>query len=895
MMNKKRTLHLMGLIFSAGLLLVLGLAYPTLAQGPTPSWIIWEMENPPQSLQLDGNTLWLGSYKGGLYQWDIQQGYQAHYTTTHGLPGDDIVGLTLAGGGNPLLAALDGGLASGSGPFNDLTPPNGQKAWDIAVADNGDIWLATMGGGVAHYDGSIWTEYNSANSSLPFDDIYAVAVEGTTPWVGTVGYGLARFDGTDWVTYTLPVNIVHPLTETNTISNNAIVDISIDSSGNKWLASDGSGVVVLDNSNSTWTVYNSSATSLPDDFVHTVYLEGDDPWFGTLGGGAAHLSGGSWSLLNTNNSLLPEDDVLALAVDANSGQWFASFDTGLSYHGSLPATAPLLDINPRDAPAYRPGQAKSYYLWLDPDTYIWHLAWSGDGSDHTFAGAIQADAPIISATATHFEGADSHSVSGNILTIAATEAISHDLVSFVLDRSATELTVDLLIDGAYRPFNIKIGATEALPPTAPFRLLTPQPQPPQVSLDDPQTIEEGDLLFVRAALTDTDSPVGHQISWDMADGATLTDTLAINHSYEDDGLFDITLTITDVHQEVSSVGQTVTVTNVAPEVYFDYEPARPEPGQTITFSAEIYDPGLADSHTYLWDFDDGASSASDLTVSHSYAQSGTYDVFLTVTDDDGGVGVISYPISIDPFGADFIGYPGVGLPPFTATFYGVSYGLVQTRTWDFGDGSPAVVTTTTDIDHLYDTPGIYDVSLTIEGPSGIDTITRPEYIVAVSPLADGTVILEAEDFTRSFPASSAAWEVGSIQPGYSGNGYVEAGPDVDLLYDTSAIGDGTELQYDLGLTITGTYAIWLRGYAPNAAGDSIYVGLNYDPITSTDYISEFTPRTWTWRHTLTESGQPATLTIDDPAVHTLHLWLREDGLIIDQIILTTDTNFDPEG
>jgi hypothetical protein len=37
------------------------------------------------------DTLWAGSYKGGLYQWHITTGYQAIYTTTHGLAGEDIV------------------------------------------------------------------------------------------------------------------------------------------------------------------------------------------------------------------------------------------------------------------------------------------------------------------------------------------------------------------------------------------------------------------------------------------------------------------------------------------------------------------------------------------------------------------------------------------------------------------------------------------------------------------------------------------------------------------------------------------------------------------------------------------------------------------------------------
>jgi hypothetical protein len=157
---KTRFFHLVILSLITLLLTSLVVAIPALAgsgqspltQGADPAWIIWEMDDPPQRLQLDGNTLWVGSYKGGLYQWDIATGYQAHYTTDDGLTGDDIVGLAL-NGSSLLAAALDGGLAEGNASFSDLAPPGGQKAWDVAVDSSGDIWLASLGGGAARYDG----------------------------------------------------------------------------------------------------------------------------------------------------------------------------------------------------------------------------------------------------------------------------------------------------------------------------------------------------------------------------------------------------------------------------------------------------------------------------------------------------------------------------------------------------------------------------------------------------------------------------------------------------------------------------------------------------------------------------------------------------------------------
>jgi PKD repeat protein len=913
-MMKNRLFYLLGLALVTLLGTTLLLAAPALVaagpgaqpplQAPSAEWIIWEMEHPPQSLLLEGDTLWAGSYRGGLYRWHVELGYQAHYTAAHGLVGEDVVGLALDGSGNKLVAALDGGLSTGDGAFAELTPPGGERARDLAVTGGGEVWLASLGGGVARYSGGGWTVYTTANSGLPFDDVYAVALEGTTPWAGTMGYGLARLDGGDWVTYTLPVDIPHPVTPTTAISNPAVADIAVDGGGNKWLATDGSGVVVLDSSNSQWTVYDTANSGLPDNFVHAVTLDGAYRWFGTLGAGVARLdtSSGAWEVLHTGNSLLPEDDVLAIAVDANGGQWFATFDAGLTFHGQLPATPPTLDLDPRRVPEYNPGGAKSYYLWLDPDTYIWHLAWSGDGQSHTFEGTLVADTAIVSATATCFDAGDSLALAGDSLSITATEAVSQDLVSFVLDRQATQLTANLKIDGAYRPFNIRVGEAGARPPTAPFRLVPPQPVPPAVAVAGEASLEEGAPVFLTGVLTDTDSPLGHRITWYMGDGSMITDTLTPQHTYTDDGLFDVTLAITDVHGEVSSDGMTITVSNVAPEADFYYDPPRPEPGQVLTFTGSAYDPGLADSHSYAWDFGDGISATGSLTLAHSYAASGTYNVTLTVADDDGGLGVISYPVGIEPFGADFVGYPGVGLPPFTATFYDTSAGMVTTRTWTFGDGSPPVTTGTTTINHLYQTPGIYTVGLAIYGPSGEDVLTRPGYILALSPETSGTIILEAEDYTRQIVAPGPAWETRTARPGYSGSGYVQANPDVDALFDTGAIGVGSELQYDLGLSVTGTYTIWLRGYAANAAGDSVYLGLDGQPITSTDYVSAFPPArqpavagTWAWANTWAGSGQPITFTIEIPGVHTLYLWVREDGFSLDQIILTTEENFTPGG
>jgi PKD repeat protein len=60
---------------------------------------------------------------------------------------------------------------------------------------------------------------------------------------------------------------------------------------------------------------------------------------------------------------------------------------------------------------------------------------------------------------------------------------------------------------------------------------------------------------------------------------------------------------------------------------------------TLTFNGSFIDPGC-DSWTFAWDFDgDMSTDSTDQNPSHVYSEPGTYTVKLTVTDDDGGIGI----------------------------------------------------------------------------------------------------------------------------------------------------------------------------------------------------------------------------------------------------------------
>jgi hypothetical protein len=156
---------------------------------------------------------------------------------------------------------------------------------------------------------------------------------------------------------------------------------------------------------------------------------------------------------------------------------------------------------------------------------------------------------------------------------------------------------------------------------------------------------------------------------------------------------------------------------------------------------------------------------------------------------------------------------------------------------------------------------------------------------------NGQVVLEAEHFAAVLERDNHTWLTQTVLNGYIGSGYVTAWPDTDQQFTTTYTMTSSKLSYSINFTTTGVYTVWLRAYAPNAAGDSVYVGLGEQPGT---LLTGFAPRIWSWAN---DSGQgsPVTINVIQPGLHQLHIWQREDGLRLDRILLTTNNDYNPVG
>jgi predicted extracellular nuclease len=205
--------------------------------------------------------------------------------------------------------------------------------------------------------------------------------------------------------------------------------------------------------------------------------------------------------------------------------------------------------------------------------------------------------------------------------------------------------------------------------------------PPTVEAGGPYTLVEGDSVTLTATAGDPDGdPLA--FAWDLDDdGVFETAGQSVSFSAPNGPAdLNVSVRVTDPGGLSASALTTVTVTNAAPVVGVITAPEDPaRVNTTVDVSAAFTDPGMLDTHTAVWDWGDGTTSAGSVSEtngsgtvsgSHQYAAAGLYDITLTVTDMDGAAGQAVFPaiVVIDLRGGSVSGggwiysAPGAYLP-----------------------------------------------------------------------------------------------------------------------------------------------------------------------------------------------------------------------------------------
>lgn len=163
--------------------------------------------------------------------------------------------------------------------------------------------------------------------------------------------------------------------------------------------------------------------------------------------------------------------------------------------------------------------------------------------------------------------------------------------------------------------------------------------------------------------------------------------------------------------------------------------------------------------------------------------------------------------------------------------------------------------------------------------------------VEISP---GLIVIEAEDFKANTKGGDHSWVLVTQPEGFSGRGAMQAVPNTeDVIIEMDDVGNSPRLDYEVEFAKAGTYTVWVRGWGETQEDNSCHVGLDGKALDSSNSIAEFDAE-WLWVKD-TKDGEDATIKVEKPGRHILNVWMRENGFILDRILLSLDPKYQPTG
>jgi len=155
---------------------------------------------------------------------------------------------------------------------------------------------------------------------------------------------------------------------------------------------------------------------------------------------------------------------------------------------------------------------------------------------------------------------------------------------------------------------------------------------------------------------------------------------------------------------------------------------------------------------------------------------------------------------------------------------------------------------------------------------------------------DGIVSIEAENYAAKQAGKENTWELTTEKEGFSGTGALAALPDNGSNEDID-YGDSPNTDYRVNFVKTGKHYVWVRGYGLEN-GNSCHIDLDHKELKTAQEIDLETGG-WQWNNQAEDDA--AYLDIKTAGMHIVSLCMREDGAMVDKIILTTNPNYKPEG
>ncbi|MFP4363387.1 MAG: PKD domain-containing protein [Spirochaetia bacterium] len=279
-----------------------------------------------------------------------------------------------------------------------------------------------------------------------------------------------------------------------------------------------------------------------------------------------------------------------------------------------------------------------------------------------------------------------------------------DLETYTVTNLANETLYTFLLRVKVNETDYSLGASieTATTDAGPIAAFTHTP-----SVADPGE----DVVFI------ADQSAGSNLSYflDFGDNTTDSGSVLINHTYNTEGSYQVTLTIIDDQGRTDSITEEITIAdNISPVLTVSQDIENPLEDEEITFTAAGSDAD-GDNLTYSWEFHHDSSTQTGAQATYSYTAGGTYYITASVSD---GIETVSelFSVTVTEVNDLSVAEFSISVTGMTASFSNTSSDPddgISTCRWDFGDGGSSLTNGVLDNSHAYNSVGTYTVRLTV--------------------------------------------------------------------------------------------------------------------------------------------------------------------------------------
>jgi len=158
---------------------------------------------------------------------------------------------------------------------------------------------------------------------------------------------------------------------------------------------------------------------------------------------------------------------------------------------------------------------------------------------------------------------------------------------------------------------------------------------------------------------------------------------------------------------------------------------------------------------------------------------------------------------------------------------------------------------------------------------------------------DSLVCFEAEHFHAKADLMNHAWTLVSAPADFGGTGAMAILPNIGTGSLKDFATSSPRMDYRIRFEKAGKHFVWIRGCAESGTDDSIHVGLDGKDVKSSTAVSISIGTKWGWTSKIMGGGA-AYVDIPSPGLHVVNIWMREDGAVVDRVVITTNPKYAPK-